>query len=75
MRRINNKPRRKLLSFSYNEEYNAANKRRCARDGRQRHVVRLVASSVNRSDVNDLFRGRVRKTSPRKAEQAKDNKD
>jgi len=35
----------------------------------------LVASSVNRSDVNDLFPGRVRKTSSRKTEQTKPNQD
>ena len=37
--------------------------------------MRLFASSVNRSDVDDLFRGRVRKTSPCKTEQAKHNQD
>jgi hypothetical protein len=35
----------------------------------------LVASSVNRSDVNDRFPGRVRKTSPRKTKQTKRNQD
>ena len=49
----------------------AANQRRGACDGRQRYVMCFFASSVNRSDVDDLFPGRVRKTSPRKTEQAK----
>lgn len=31
----------------------------------------LVASSVNRSDIDDLFLSRVRKPAPRKTEQAK----
>ena len=31
----------------------------------------LFASSVNRSDVDDLFPGRIRKPTPRKTEQAK----
>ena len=35
----------------------------------------LLASSVNWADVNDLFRGRVGKTSPRKTEQAQHNKN
>jgi DNA-binding CsgD family transcriptional regulator len=38
---------------------------------RQRYRMCLVAGSVNRSDVDDLFPGRVRKTSPRKTEQTK----
>ena len=37
----------KVMLFSCYREHNAANKRRCARDGRQRYVVRLVASSAN----------------------------
>ena len=65
----------KLLSFSGYEEYDAANKRRCACDGRQRYVVGLFASSMNRSNINDLFPGRVRKTSPRKSDQTKRNQD
>jgi hypothetical protein len=35
----------------------------------------FLAGSVNRSDVHDLFPGRVRKASPRKTEQAKRNQD
>jgi hypothetical protein len=37
--------------------------------------MRLFASCVDRSDVNDLFPGRVRKTSPGKTEQPKRNQD
>jgi hypothetical protein len=33
--------------------------------------VGLLASSVNRSDIHDLFPGRIRKPAPRKAKQAK----
>ena len=57
------------------EEHNSANARRGAQDGRQRNVVRLFACSVNWSDVNDLFPGCVRKTSPRKTDQPKYNQD
>jgi len=53
------------------EKYNAANERHRAHDGRQRNIVNLFASSVNRSDVDDLFPGRIRKPTPRKTEQAK----
>ncbi len=35
----------------------------------------LVTRRVNRPDVNDLFPGRVRKTSLRKTEQTKRNQD
>ena len=52
-------------------KYNAANERRRARHGRQRNVVSLFASSVNRSDVDGLFPGRIRKPTPRKTKQAK----
>ena len=37
--------------------------------------MRLLASCVDRSDVNDLFPGRVRKTSPGKTEQTERNQD
>ena len=37
--------------------------------------MRLLASGVDRSDVNNLFPGRVRKTSPSKTEQPKRNQD
>jgi hypothetical protein len=57
------------------EKHGAANERRCACDGRQRNVVCLFARSVNRSDVNDLLPGRVRKTSPCKTDQTKCNQD
>jgi hypothetical protein len=53
------------------EEHNAANERHRAHDGRQRNIVSLFASSVNRSDVDDLFPGRVCKPTPRETEQAK----
>src|ERR1035441_1042232 len=53
------------------EKYNAANERDRAQDGRQRNIVSLLASSMNRSDVDDLFPGRIRKPTPRKTEQAK----
>ena len=53
------------------EKYNAANERHRAHDGRQRNIVSLLASSVNRSDVDDLFPSRIRKPTPRKTEQAK----
>jgi hypothetical protein len=66
---------RKLFLFACYEEHNAANERHCACDGRQRYVVCLFASRVNRSDVDDRFPGGVRKTSPRKTEQAKHNQD
>src|SRR5665811_180263 len=62
------------LSACY-EEYNTANQRHRARDGRQRYVVRLIPSGVNRPDIDDLFRGGVCKTSPRKTEQAQHNQD
>jgi hypothetical protein len=67
--------RRKLFLPACYQEYNAANECHCACDGRQRYIMCLVASSVNRSDVNDRFPGRVGKTSPRKTEQAKYNQD
>ena len=38
-------------------------------------MVRLVASCVNRSDVENLFPGRVRKTAPCKTEYAKRDQD
>jgi hypothetical protein len=60
-----------LFLSACHEKYNAANERHRAHDGRQRNVVSLFASSVNRSDVDDLFPGRIRKPTPRKAEQAK----
>src|SRR5579859_3885393 len=37
--------------------------------------MRFVPSSVNRPDVNNLFPRRIRKASPRKAEQAKHNQE
>ena len=64
-----------LVSFSCHEEHNPADKRHCAHDGRQWHVMCLFASRVNRSDVEDLFRGRVRKASSCKTEQPKHNQD
>jgi hypothetical protein len=65
-------PERGLLSACC-QQRNAANERHCACDGRQRYIMCLVASSVNRSDVDNRFPGRVRKASPRKTEQAKRN--
>ena len=62
------------LSARY-EEYNAANERHRARDGGQWHVVCFFAGGVDRADINQLFRGGVRKTSPRKTEQAKHDQD
>ena len=53
------------------EKYNAANERHRAHNGRQRNIVSLLANSMNRSDVDDLFRGRIRIPTPRKTEQAK----
>jgi hypothetical protein len=38
-------------------------------------VMRLIASSVNRSNVDDLFPGCVREPSPGKTEQTKRNED
>jgi len=35
----------------------------------------LVTSRVDRSDVNDLFFGRVSKSAPRKAEQTNDDQN
>src|SRR5450759_1557518 len=66
---------RKLFLPACYQEHNAANERHCACDGRQRYIMCLVACSVNRSDVNDFFAGRVCKTSPRKTEQTKRNQD
>ena len=57
------------------EEHNSANERRGAQDGRQRNVVRLFASSVNRADVDELFPGGVRKASPHKTEQSQCNQN
>ena len=37
--------------------------------------MRLLVSCVDRSDVNDLFPGRVRKTSPGKTAQPKRDQD
>ena len=37
--------------------------------------MRLFASCVDRSDINDLLPGRVRKTSPGKTDQTKRNQD
>jgi hypothetical protein len=45
------------------------NERHCACDRRQRYIMFLVAGSVNRSNVNNLFPGRIRKTSPGKTDQ------
>ncbi len=47
--------------------------RQCACDGEA--AVRCVSLRENRSDVDDRFPGGVRKTSPRKTEQAKHNQD
>jgi len=68
-------PAGKLCSSACDEEHNTTNERHSARDGRQRNVVCLFACSVNRSDVNELFPGGVRKTSPRKTEQTECNQD
>ena len=38
-------------------------------------MMRLVARSVNRSDIDNLFAGGVSKTAPRKTDQAKCNQD
>jgi hypothetical protein len=57
------------------QEHDAAHERHCACDGRQGYTMCLVARSVNGSDVDDLFPGGVRKTSPRKTEQTKHNQD
>jgi hypothetical protein len=65
---------RALLPACY-QQHNAANERQCACNRRQQYRMCLVASSMNRSDVNDLFPGRVRKTSPRKTDQPKYNQD
>jgi hypothetical protein len=64
----------RLLS-AYGQECNAANERQCAYDGWQRDVVCLVARSVNRPDVDDLFPSGVGKTSPHKTDQTKHNQD
>src|ERR1039458_6291784 len=64
---VNGGPTGLFLSACY-DEHNARNERHRARDGRQRNVVCLFACSVNRSDVNHLFPGRVRKTSPGQTE-------
>ena len=65
-----------MLCFSAcYKEHNTANKRHGARDGRQRNVVGLFACSVNRADIDELFPGRVRKTSPHKTEQPERNQD
>ena len=66
---------RTLLLAACRQEHNAANERHGARDRRQRDIMCLVASRVNRSDVDDRFPGGVRKTSPRKTEQAKHDQD
>src|SRR5664279_331752 len=55
---------RKLFLSACHEKYNAANERHRAHDGRQRNIVSLFASSVNRSDVDDLFPSRIRKPTP-----------
>jgi hypothetical protein len=60
-----------LFLSACHEKYNAANERHRAHDGRQRNIVSLLASSVNRSDIDDLFPSRVRKPAPRKTEQTK----
>ena len=60
-----------LFLSACHENYNAANERHCAHDGRLRNVVSLFASSVNRSDIDDLFPSRILKPTPRKTEQAK----
>jgi len=57
------------------EKYNAANERHRAQDGRQRNIVSHLASSMNRSDVDDLFPSRIRKPTPRETEQAKHYQD
>jgi len=67
-------PAERLLPSCY-QQHNAANERHCAYDRRQQYRMCLIASSVNRSDVNDLLPGRVRKTSPRKPGQSKYNQD
>jgi hypothetical protein len=62
------------LSARY-EEYDAANERHRASDGWQWNIMCLFPGGVKRSDVNQLFRGGICKTSPRKTEQAKHNQD
>ena len=71
-------PRRtsqQLFLFPCYEKYDAANECYRACDGRQRYVVCLFAGSMNRSNVDDFFSSRIRKSSPRKAEQTNHNKD
>jgi hypothetical protein len=60
-----------LFLSACHEKHNATNERHRAHDGRQRNVVTLFASSVNRSDVDDLFPSGIRKPTPRKTGQAK----
>src|SRR5208282_3316551 len=65
----------KLFLPTCYQEHNAAQERHGAGDGRKRHIMRYVASSMDRPDINDLLPGRVRITSPRQAEQAQCNQD
>ena len=51
-----------------------AHKRRCACDGRCRHIIRDVARCVSSPCVNELLPGRVR-NHPGKPEQPKFNQD
>jgi hypothetical protein len=64
-----------LRLFRANEEYNPADQSHGARNGRQRYIVCLVTSGVNRAQVHDFFFRRVRKASPRKANQPKRDED
>ena len=54
-----------LFLSACDEKYNRA------QDGRQRNIVSLLASSMNRSDVDGLFPSRIRKPTPRETELAK----
>jgi len=69
------RPSTKLFFLPCYEKHNTANKRHCARDRRQRHVVCLFASGLDRSNVNNLFISRAGKPSPRQTKQARHNQD
>jgi hypothetical protein len=64
-----------LFLVASHHEHDAANQRQRACDWRQGYIMRLVAGSVNRSDVNDLFPGGVSESTPDEANQAKRNQD
>ena len=65
----------KLVFLGCRQKHYAAYERNGSGDGGERDIVFLFASGVNWSDVHDFFCSRVRKASPRKTEQTRDDQN